>query len=141
MSIILESDILDAYVSGEINEYDVIDLYSEGYISDNTMELLISEDECISEAAEYAVSESEAGDRKAAQKILNKASSVIARPEVHKKKMAVALDRMKKGLPVGNMKQVLAAQRAGAKDSVLGNKLAKGAKDGVRALLKLNSRS
>ena len=50
MSIILESDILNAYINNEINEYDVIDLYSEGYISDNTMELLISEDECISEA-------------------------------------------------------------------------------------------
>ena len=140
MSIILESDILDAYVSGEINEYDVIDLYSEGYISDNTMELLISEDEYISEAAEYAVSESEAGDRKAAQKILNKNATRRAMPEVLKKKADVAVDRIKRGLPVGNMRQVLAAQRASAKDPALADKLTKASKGAVRTLMKLNTR-
>ena len=51
MSVILESDILDAYINNEIGEYDVIDLYMEGYISDNTMDLLIDEDDYISEAA------------------------------------------------------------------------------------------
>ena len=34
MSVILESDIIDAYINNEIGEYDVIDLYMEGYISD-----------------------------------------------------------------------------------------------------------
>ena len=51
MSVILESDIIDAYINNEIGEYDVIDLYMEGYISDNTMDLLIDEDDYISEAA------------------------------------------------------------------------------------------
>ena len=60
MNIILESDILNAYINNEINEYDILDLYSEGYISDNTMELLISEDEYISEAASEVYNETEA---------------------------------------------------------------------------------
>ena len=38
MPIILESDVIDAYINNEINEYDVINLYMEGYISDNTMD-------------------------------------------------------------------------------------------------------
>ena len=50
MSVILEEDIIQAYMSGDINEYDIVELYSEGYISDNTMELLITEDDYISEA-------------------------------------------------------------------------------------------
>ena len=69
MSVILESDILDAYAYGDINEYDVIDLYMEGYISDNTMELMIDSDYYISEAADYCLYED---DSDAYQKRLKK---------------------------------------------------------------------
>ena len=51
MSVILESDILDAYAYGDINEYDIVNFYTEGYISDNTIDMLVDEDDYISEAA------------------------------------------------------------------------------------------
>ena len=60
MPIILESDVIDAYINNEINEYDVINLYMEGYISDNTMDLLIDEDDYISEAVFEVYNEMEA---------------------------------------------------------------------------------
>ena len=60
MSVILEEDIIQAYINNEIDEYDVLGFYQEGYISDNTMDLLIDEDDYISEAVDELAYEMEA---------------------------------------------------------------------------------
>ena len=59
MSIILEEDVLNAYISNEIDEYDVISLYQEGYISENTMQLLVNSDDYIAEAVAEIAKEME----------------------------------------------------------------------------------
>lgn len=54
-NIVLESDIIEAYVNNEIDQYDIINLFDYGFISENTIEYLIDEDDYIAKAFEEAV--------------------------------------------------------------------------------------